>query len=436
MPAQRLALDVSLEVDRRGRYVHPVVVWMIPRRGGKTVGVAGALADLAIRRPGSAGYYTAQRGSLASQWFREDFLPILEPLRPFYKPSLSTGRESLGWSNRSRTAVFAPTRDALHSRFSDLAVIDEAWAFDATRGGELLQGIAPTQKTRPGAQIWIVSAAGDASSAFLNAQLVTARAHAATGDPAMCLVEFGVPDDEDPTDVATVEKYHPAVGHTIEPGSLAGDRALLGPDGFARAYGCWTPPAEILATEIDAEAWQTGADPAPMPSSLPVTFAFDVGPGRDWAVVAAGHDETGRTWLDVVDTGPRPDRRLVDLLVKLYRVTRPRPLIGVDDAGPARDVADTIEAAGVPLERLAGRDYAAACASFADTVNSGRIRHRGHPELDAAVAALATRPLVDAFAWSRRRAAGTIAPAVAATVAAWLADHHAPAVKPQISTRR
>ena len=60
MPAQRLALDVSLELDDRGRYVHPIVVLLIPRRGGKTVGVTGALADLAIRRPGSAGYYTAQ----------------------------------------------------------------------------------------------------------------------------------------------------------------------------------------------------------------------------------------------------------------------------------------------------------------------------------------------------------------------------------------
>ena len=61
--------------------------------------------------------------------------------------------------------MFAPTRDALHSRFSDLAVIDEAWAFDATRGAELLQGALPTQKTRPGAQIWIVSAAGEVPAA-------------------------------------------------------------------------------------------------------------------------------------------------------------------------------------------------------------------------------------------------------------------------------
>lgn len=435
MPAQRLGLDVALEVDRRGRRVHPVVVWLLPRRAGKTVSVTGALADLAIRRPGSAGYYTAQRGSLASQWFREDFLPLLTPMRRLYKPSLSTGRESLTWANRAKTAVFAPTRDALHSRFSDLAVIDEAWAFDAARGGELLQGVAPTQKTRPGAQIWIMSAAGDATSTFLNGQLAAAREYAAAGDPAVCLVEFGVPDDEDPTDPDTVERYHPAVGWTIEPGSLAADKALLGADGFARAYGCWTPPAISVATDIDPAAWTEHTDPAPVPASLPVAFGFDVGPGRDWAVVAAARRPDGTVWLDVVDCGTRPDDRLVGLLARLQRSTRPRPAIGVDDAGPARDVAEAAERAGLTLHRLSGRDYAAGCAMFADQVNAGRVWHRGQPELDGAVAALATRPLGDAWAWSRRRAAGTIAPAVAATVALHALDTAPTLVKPVVVSR-
>lgn len=435
MPAQRLGLDVALETDRRGRRIHPVVVWLLPRRGGKTVSVAGTLVDLAIRRPGSAGYYTAQRGSLASQWFREDLLPILDPLTGLYKPSLSTGRESATWANRSKTAVFAPTRDALHSRFSDIAVIDEAWAFDAARGAELLQGIAPTQKTRPGAQIWIVSAGGDMASTFLNGQLQTARAHADSGDPAVCLVEYGVPDDEDATDPATVERYHPAVGYTIEPGSLAGDRALLGPEGFARAYGCWMPPPDASAvTELDPQAWAAGADPAPMPASLPIVVGWDVGPGRDWAVVAAARDPAGKIWLDLVDTGTRPDRRLTGLLSRLYG-ERPRPRIGVDDAGPARDVAATVEAAGVTLDRISGRDYAAACAGFADAVNAGRVRHRGQPELDAAIGGLVTRPLGDAWAWSRRRAGSTIAPAVAATVATWVLEHLPPPPKPHISSR-
>jgi hypothetical protein len=87
------------------------------------------------------------------------------------------------------------------------------------------------------------------------------------------------------------------------------------------------------------------------------------------------------------------------------------------------------------LQGLAGRDYAAACASFADTVNAGRVRHRGDPTLDNAIAALATRPLGDAYAWSRRRANSTISAAVAATVAGWLLEHTPAPVKPHISTR-
>ena len=248
-------------------------------------------------------------------------------------------------------------------------------------------------------------------------------------------MEFGVPDDQDATDAAMVERYHPAVGHTDRTRCAGRRPPPLGPDGFARAYGCWNPPAEIGSTEIDADGGRP-AGSGPMPGSLPVVFGFDVGPGRDWAVVAAGRDPAGRVWLDVVDTGTRPDRRLVELVTRLYRTHRPRPLIGVDDAGPARDVADTIETAGVPLTRPAGRDYAAACAAFADTVNADRVRHRGHPELDAAVAALATRPLGDAFAWSRRRSAGTIAPAVAATVAAWVLEHAPVLMKPVIASRR
>ena len=75
----------------------------------------------------------------------------------------------------------------------------------------------------------------------------------------MCLVEFGVPEDLDATDPAVVERYHPAVGHLIEPGALAADLRQLGPEGFARAYGCWMPAvADAGSTEIDADAWAAG----------------------------------------------------------------------------------------------------------------------------------------------------------------------------------
>jgi hypothetical protein len=100
-------------------------------------------------------------------------------------------------------------------------------------------------------------------------------------------------------------------------------------------------------------------------------------------------------------------------------------VFGVNDAGPARFVADQAERAGLSLFRLSGRDYGAACASIADAVTERRICHRGQPMLDDSLAAAGTRILGDAWAWSHRHtdAGATIAPLVALTVAAWTLDH-------------
>ena len=148
--AQELALDVALEVDGRGRYVHPTVVLLVPRRGGKTLSVAGVLADRAVNAAGSAGYVTSCKGPLASQWFRDDFVPLLDPFGGAVSHRFLTSRESVRFANRSTVAVFPPTRDALHSRFSDLVVIDEAWGFDLVRGEEILQGALPTPENSAG----------------------------------------------------------------------------------------------------------------------------------------------------------------------------------------------------------------------------------------------------------------------------------------------
>jgi hypothetical protein len=419
LPWQAATLDLAAEVDGRGRLVHSVVVVLVPRRAGKTILVAGALTYRALTAP-TAGYYTAQTGADASAWFRDDYLPLLDRFGGQFKPSLSNGKEAVRWRhNQARTAIFSPTRDALHGKFSDLVVIDEAWSLDAARGRELLQAIRPTMATRPGAQLWIVSAAGDPSSTFLAEQVDAARAAAAAGDPTYALVEYGVPDELDATDPAVVAEWHPAVGHTIERSFLDAERHVLGAGEFARAYGCWQPEAEVGRREIDPEQWARLADPAPMPPRLGAAVGVDVGPGRDAAAVAAVKLPDGRYQLELLGVWDTPGElpRLVDQL----RGTRPRPLFGVDDAGPARNVADTID--GLDLSRLNGSQYAAACLQFADLVAAGRIVHRGQADLDAAIAALTTRPLIDGWVWSRRRATATIAAAVAATVAVWTLDH-------------
>ena len=72
------------------------------------------------------------------------------------------GSEHVRW-HRSAGLIrpFPPTPNGLHSKISDLVVVDECGTFDLVRGNSLDQAIVPTQATRPNAQAWKVSTAGD-----------------------------------------------------------------------------------------------------------------------------------------------------------------------------------------------------------------------------------------------------------------------------------
>ena len=188
------------------------MVVLVPRQAGKTLLVSVVAEHRCLTRPGARCWYTNQTGAAAGAWMRDEHVPLLRAV-----PALAGGvphaheppgpSRCAGPASGSSFTVHAPTRDAMHGKQSDLSVVDEAWAFDALRGDELLQGIGPTQATRRGAQLWIVSAAGDAASAFLADQVTAARA--AGPSERVCLIEYGVPDDLDATDPDVVAGYHP-----------------------------------------------------------------------------------------------------------------------------------------------------------------------------------------------------------------------------------
>jgi hypothetical protein len=63
------------------------------------------------------------------------------------------------------------------------------------------------------------------------------------------------------------------------------------------------------------------------------------------------------------------------------------------------------------------REYAQACGALADDIAAGEFRHIGQEPLDTAVDGVRTRPLAEAWAWSRPKSAATISPLVAVTLA-------------------
>ena len=157
---------------------------------------------------------------------------------------------------------FPPQPDSLHGKTSDLVVIDEAWAFDLVRGRAIDQAIVPTQATKPNAQVWKLSTAGDDRSQWWLGTIETGRAAVNAGrTDGIAYFEWSCPDELDPTEEASWPVFHPAYGRTIRAPAMRSALELLGPDEFARAYGNrWiatsarVPPAANGRAGTDAEA--------------------------------------------------------------------------------------------------------------------------------------------------------------------------------------
>jgi hypothetical protein len=84
---------------------------------------------------------------------------------------------------------------------------------------------------------------------------------------------------------------------------------------------------------------------------------------------------------------------------------------------PARGWKADLEAAAVSVDEMSAGEYGEARARMVDAVGDGALRHRGDPDLNAAVAGLVLKFAGDGETWSRRNSTTNIAPFVAATCA-------------------
>ena len=425
MPWQRYLADVALEVDDAGQFVYKLVIVTVPRQSGKTTLFGAVMDHRALIVPRGRVWFTQQSGKDAVDWLINEHWPLLAPFGGEVHLRRAAGSEHIRW-RRSAGLIrpFPPTPDGLHSKVADLVVADEVWAFDLQRGRELDQAIVPTQATRPNAQTWKVSTAGDATSTWWLGCVEQGRAAAEQGRTSdIAYFEWSCPPDLDPCDPVSWPLYHPAYGRTISDKSMESALITLGPDEFARAMGnVWV---STTARVIPLEAWRRAAEPEqPQPPAGRVALAFDVAVDRsDAAVVAAWRDEAGVAHVEVADHRPGVGwlpQRLAEL------VERWRPIsVAYDAAGPAIDVADVVTRGGLELSGLKAREYAAACAGLLEAVvaDPPQVRYRPHPALDAAANDAARRALGDAWAWGRRQSAGSLAALTASTVAVWAFDH-------------
>jgi hypothetical protein len=424
MPWQRYVADVGFEVDAAGGFVYKLVLVTVPRQSGKTT-LFGATMDhrgITVRR--ARVWFTMQTGKDAVDWLVNEHWPLLADFGEIAHLRLAAGSEHVRWAPTSGLIrPFPPTPAALHSKVSDLVVVDECWSLDFVRGQQLDQAIVPTQATRPDAQVLKCSTAGDATSTWWLGSVEQGRAAAlADRREGVAYFEWSCADGLDPCAPASWPQFHPAYGRTIGDPAMHAALDLLGPEEFARAYGNrWT---SNVARVIPLAAWRAAADPEmALPDVGSVAIAFDVAVDRsDAAIVAAWRDGAGAL-VEVADCRPGV-AWVAPRIAELVDRWRPRA-IGYDAAGPALDVADVLERNGFGLVGLKAREYAAACAGLLDalTVDPPAVRIRPNPNLDAAAQSAARRTLGDAWAWGRRQSSVSISPLTAATCAIWAWDH-------------
>lgn len=429
MPWQQLVADVSHEVDPlTGLLAHRVVVVVIPRQSGKTT------LGLAVRVHRAVGpfggpqrlLYTAQTRNEARQKWEDEHIPILKgsPFWPQVTARKRTGAEAFLWANGSIDAIPAPTEKAGHGKTLDVGFIDEAFAQVDDR---LEQAYDPAMITRPQPQLWVVSTAGTAASAYLRAKVQAGRRLIESGEPSQtAYFEWSAPNDADPADPATWWSCMPALGHTITEDAIA---AVLrrevderGADGlrlFRRAYlNQWIDEFPSSWHVIREPAWRARTGAEGRPTGRVVFAVAAAWPDAESSSIAAAGMRDGELVVQIIEHRPGTSW-IVERLPELRRKWRPAAVL-LDKTGPEGRLVAELDPAGRWLTHPTGNEVAQACGLFygAFAGDDPYGRHFGQVELNNALAVAVKRTLGSAWAWSRVGATD-ISPLQAATLACW-----------------
>jgi predicted RNA-binding protein with TRAM domain len=418
-PYQQEIADVAGELHPDGRPVYDLVVVTMQRQAGKSHLCMARAGERCMCVPNFRSFYTAQTGGDAQDQFLKfnDEIVKGSALEDVVKTRRGNGKADMTFPNGSTIRPLPPGENTGHGKQSDLYDVDEAWAFDEEQGKAILQAIAPTQLTRPRAQVWIWSAGGTAASTWLASLVARGRA----GDPSLAYFEWGVPDDLDMDDLDAVAAHHPANGHLITVDSLASLRAKLDdPAEFARAAGNrWT---EVIGGAIDWNLWTGNRWDVEIPEDAPVGYGAARAADGQHVVIAAAADVDGVPVVEIVDVVP------VYGAAEVVKFWAARAALVVDPTGPSAGLHDELTRLKVPLLPFTGRDASAACLNVLDALGSGAYRYRKHDALDAAVRVAGTRTVGDGGkAWARLAAGAPIAALEAATDAIWALSHRPPA---------
>jgi phage terminase large subunit-like protein len=215
-------LAVTTEHQARAAAYREVTI-ILPRQQGKTRGVVlPYMVTRCLREDGCQIAYTAQTRLDARHRLLDVFYPLIAA-SPLADDRRGSGSEAIVFYNGSMIFLVSGTQTLGHGDTTDAAVLDEAWSQKDSR---VETAVKPSMITRPGAQLLVVSCAGNEDSAYLDQKMDEGRARCEMGvTDTACYVEYSAPDDADPGSEQTWYGCMPALDVTIDVATVRADYA-------------------------------------------------------------------------------------------------------------------------------------------------------------------------------------------------------------------
>lgn len=425
-PWQEFVLVEALREGPGGRWSAFEVGACVPRQNGKNeIVTARQLAGLFLfgERLQISSAHQFDTSLEAFRRLLQVFEATQDLTRRVKRVVRSHGEEGIELKGGQRVRFRTRTKGGGRGFTADSVTFDEAMVLSEASHGAIL----PTLAARPDPQVWYFGSPVDEEIHEHGLVFARIRERAMKGDPRLAYFEWSVEADgpgsispEQAIDMAAWATANPGLGIRISTEHVSNEQRSMDPRTFAverLGVGAWPRTDGRVKQVIDPETWAACADPDSRPGG-PITFAFDVSPDRrSAAIAAAGIRPDGLVHAEIVEhrpgTGWLPDR-----LRELSDRHSPAGIV-CDERGPAAALLGRVEALGLEVMTVAGKEYAQACGYFFDACDQRAFRHLDTAELNAAVKGAAQRPLSDAWAWSRKSSSVDITPLVSVTFALW-----------------
>lgn len=429
-PWQQFVLLHALGERADGRWAAPSVGLCVGRQNGKNAILeAVELAGLFLLNE-RVIIHSAHEQSTSSEHFRR-LLGRMESVPEFDRRILKApkgkGAEAIELRGGQRILFKTRTGSTVRGFSIDRIVYDEAMQLSAWAKAAMIPALAANSQ-EGNLQIWYTGSAVDQQNPKHDGvEFARIREHGLNRVPGVAWFEWSAegdnPERVEPdraADPAVWAQANPGMGIRISTEWIEHERSIeMGQREFAverLGIGDWPSP-DGANSALNLEKWALLVDRQSAPEQR-IVCAFDVEPDRGHASIAiAGKRLDGDWHIEIIDRRAGTEW----LAGRLLQVCEDHHLKHVfcDGVGASASLIPEFAERRLKVHKLTTHEHVQACGVMFDMVERMKIRHRGTPELDAAVRGAEKRPLGDAWAWNRRKSDIDISPLVACTLAIW-----------------